>query len=162
MSFSSLSDFISESQIECLNEDSDYSVNDMFLGRSVLKSDIDAQLLISIPFSSPVKLNGIKIACTDNKDAAPSRVKLFINRISLGFGDAENLPAIQTLSFDQIESGETIPLKYVLFQNVMSLQIFVESNHGDVDKTEIAGIELFGSAGEKMDMKEFKKITHEH
>jgi hypothetical protein len=40
----------------------------------------------------------------------------------------------------------------------VSLQIFVDNNKGCIDQSEIGGIELFGTVGEQMNMKEFKKI----
>ena len=158
--FSSVARLIAVRQVECLNEDSTRSALRMFSYGKPLKSDIDAQLLISVPFHSPVKLAAIRIVPTDNIDAAPACVKIFSNKVSLDFADAESLAAIQTIAFEDI--GKVVPLKYVLFQNVVSVQLFVESNKGDVDQTEIANIEFFGTAGENMNMKEFNKSEHNH
>lgn len=149
------------SHVECLNEDSGHPVGNLLSSDPTrcLKSDIDPQLLVSIPFYSPVKLGALRIRVTENREAAPARIKLFTNRVSLGFSDAESLPAVQVITQEDISSGEVVPLKFVLFQNVVSLQLFVESNQGNVDQTEIEGIELFGIAGESMNMKEFKKVS---
>jgi hypothetical protein len=122
-----------------------------------LRSDADPQLLISIPFQSAVKLNGIKFTFRDDQEGStePSKIRVFTNRVSLDFSDAESLPAVQEI--DTPKSGEIIPLKFVLFQNIFSIQIFVQDNCGG-PVTEISCIELFGQPGENMNMKEFKKV----
>ena len=45
-------------------------------------------------------------------------------------------------------------------ENVFSCQIFVQDNNG-ADVTEIGSLELFGSLGENMNMREFKKIKED-
>jgi hypothetical protein len=157
--FVSLLDQVAFDQVECLNEDADHPVRNLFGKDSTkyLSSDIDPQLIISIPFQNPVKLSGLKLSFRDDQDAIPSCVKLFTNRVSLGFGDAENLAPLQVISRDELLTNEVVPLRYVLFQNVVSLQIFVEDNMG-AEKTEIASVDILGTLGESMNMKEFKKI----
>jgi len=78
--------------------------------------------------------------------------------VSIGFSDAEALPALQTLSYSEMISGEKIPLKVALFQNITSLQLFVDTNQGGVDTSELGKIKLFGSLAETINMREFKKI----
>ena len=99
----------------------------------------------------------MKFSFRDDQGAIPSCIKLFTNRVSLGFGDAENLAPLQVISRDELLTNEVVPLRYVLFQNVVSLQIFVEDNMG-AEKTEIASVDILGTLGESMNMKEFKKI----
>ena len=71
------------------------------------------------------------------------------------------MPATQTISHAELTSGTIVPLRFVLFQNVVSVQLFVDANAGGADKSEIGKIELFGVSAESMDMKEFKKIKHD-
>jgi len=155
----SLNELIASSGVECLNEDPNHPVTNILNNDSsnYLQSDADSQLLISIPFQSPVKLNGIKFSFRENvsPENLPSKIRIFTNRISLDFSDAESVPAVEEIN--DPKSGELIPLKFVLFQNVFSVQIFVQDNNGG-DVTEISTIELFGLAGENMNMREFKKI----
>ncbi len=158
----SISNHISIDGVVCLNEDSDHPVTNILNPdpTNFLRSDVDPQLLISIPFQSPVKLSGIKFTFRDDIDAdsIPSKIKIFTNRVTLDFGDAEALPAIQEIS--NPESGVLIPLKVALFQSVFSVQIFVQDNNG-ADVTELGCIELYGTLGENMNMREFKKIKED-
>jgi hypothetical protein len=158
----SLDDQVAADQVECLNMDPESELKNLFVGNSdnAVRSDIDPQLLVTIPFKAPVRLSGIKFSYNASTDSSmvPESIKLFANRVSMGFSDAEGLPALQTLSHSEIVSNETIPLKLALFQNVVSLQLFVDCNVGGADKSELGRISLFGMMGEKMDMREFKKI----
>jgi len=158
----SISNYISTEGVVCLNEDSRHPVSNILNSdpTNFLRSDVDPQLLISIPFQSPVKLSGIKFTFRDDieRETIPSTVKIFSNRVTLDFGDAEALPAVQ--EFSNPESGVIIPLKVALFQNVFSVQIFVQDNNGG-DITEIGCVELLGTPGENMNMREFKKIKED-
>lgn len=158
----SLEDQIAIDQIECLNMDDESNIHCLFADNTAgcVASDIDPQLLLTIPFKVPVKLTGIRFTYPDSgdKEMAPDAIKLFANRVSLGFADAEVLPALQTISYNEVMSGETIQLKVALFQNVTSLQLFVDTNKGGGDKTELGKIKLYGSPAETMNMREFKKI----
>ena len=160
--FISLADKISTDQVECLNEDAEHPARNIFTSDPAryLQSDVDPQLLVSVPFQVPVKIGSIKISFREGIDekSIPSSVKLFTNRVSLGFGDAEALVPIQTIGKDALRSGNEIPLRYVLFQNVQSIQLFFEDN-GGAETTEIGEVEFFGIEAEKMDMKDFKKIN---
>ena len=159
MSFVSLHDQIALDQVECLNLDSDSHVRSLFAAdrKGGIKSDIDPQLLLSIPFQNAVRLGGIKLTLGDDVESRPNGIKLFINRVSMGFSDAESLAPVQIVSYEELKAGETVPLKIALFQNVVSLQIFVEDNNGG-ETTAIQSLELFGTLGEQMNMREFKKI----
>lgn len=152
---SSLKEYISIDQVECLNEDNTHNVKTLFSEdpESCLRSDCDPQLLLSIPFTSPVKLNGVRFTFRTGVDPAcvPSEIRVFSNQVSLDFGDAEAAPPLQTLTKDDILSGNTVPLKFVLFQNVFSIQLFVVDNCGG-DFSELGAIEFFGSPAENMNM----------
>lgn len=41
-------------------------------------------------------------------------------------------------------NGERVPVRFVRFQNVNSLHIFVASNHGGEDETRVDSIDIFG------------------
>ena len=162
--FESLSEFIAKEQAECLNEDSEHPIGNIFSSdpSRYLQSDVDAQLVLSVQFRVPVKLGAIRFSFREgiDEDSVPLAVKLFTNRVSLGFADAENIEPVQILSKKELSSGEQVPLRFVLFQNILSLQLFVENN-GGADKTEIGEIEFFGVPGENMDMSQFKKTKEE-
>jgi len=147
---------------ECLNEDPRYPVANVFQPNKdlVLKSDesVDHQLLIRVQFRSPVKLGGIKIAAPDGEEA-PQCIKIFQNKIHLGFQDAESDEPVQILSLEPKDFGteDPIPLRFVKFQNVSSLQLFFEDNQGGAVTT-VQHIEFFGQTAENMNMADFKPI----
>jgi hypothetical protein len=80
---SSLKEYISIDQVECLNEDNTHTVKNLFSAdpESCLRSDCDPQLLLSIPFTSPVKLNGVRFTFRTGVDPAcsPSEIRVFSN-----------------------------------------------------------------------------------
>lgn len=151
----SLAELISIDQVECLNEDISFPGKNLFSGdhSKCLRSDCDPQLLISVPFHSPVKLNGMRLHFRPDisPESVPTEIRLFSNKVSLDFSDAETATPMQTIHKNEIISGETIPLKFVLFQNVFSIQIFVVDN-GGAPVSEIGSIEFFGAPAENMNM----------
>eukprot|EP00891_Asterochloris_glomerata_P003441 jgi/Astpho2/3441/Aster-07041 len=111
-----------------------------------VESDTDEQLLIQITFNMAVKLNSLVVKGTDTEGKAPRRVKLFINRPSIGFSEAESEPAVQEFELEQKHlEGEPVQLRYVKFQSVNSLNIFVVNNQGDEETTQIQKIALYGT-----------------
>eukprot|EP00397_Hematodinium_sp_SG-2012_P035076 GEMP01037691.1.p1 GENE.GEMP01037691.1~~GEMP01037691.1.p1 ORF type:complete len:164 (+),score=31.06 GEMP01037691.1:67-558(+) len=153
---------INTSAAECLNQDNRFPVSNIFQPNEdlVLKSDesVDHQLLVRLTFQSPVKLSGIIIRAPDN-DEAPQVVKIFQNKIHLGFQDAESDEPVQILSLEpEMLSGEKpIQLRFVKFQNVSSVQLFFEENQGGAVTT-VKDIKFFGQPAENMNMADFKPI----
>ncbi|PFH37480.1 proteasome-interacting thioredoxin domain-containing protein [Besnoitia besnoiti] len=165
-SVSSLMPLIDKSKVECLNEDAQHSIRGIIEGASesayVSSSNEDPQLLIKLGFSNPVKLSSLMIKSPPGSAEAgevPKTVKLFTNNLAMGFSEAESEAPIQEVTLDEneVESGCTIPLRFVKFQNVSTLVIFVESNNGS-DQTKISEIDVFGVPTEKMEMKEWKPV----
>jgi hypothetical protein len=70
------------------------------------------KLLLTLPFNSPVRLHSLIIEGPDGK--TPSHIKLFINRPSFDFSNAESLEAVQdiTIAKDDVKqgAGKQIPL----------------------------------------------------
>jgi hypothetical protein len=115
-------------------------------GSSYLESDVDPELLISIPFLEPVKLKAISIFSGVSPDQAPKEIKLFINHEAMDFGDAEGSTPAQEFDLKEEEiKGGKLELRFVRFQNVRSLHILVKSNQGDEETTRIDSIDIFGS-----------------
>lgn len=75
------------------------------------------------------------------------------------FDDVESLPVAQqiTLSASDLNKGSIIPLKKVKFQKVLDLVLFVESNTGHDDTTEISSFHCFGSPVQVTKMADLKK-----
>mmetsp|Transcript_14068 Transcript_14068/g.42463 ORF Transcript_14068/g.42463 Transcript_14068/m.42463 type:complete len:167 (-) Transcript_14068:97-597(-) len=163
MAAQDLLDSIEMRKVECLNQKGDGIGNVLKQGYRddpglVLESDTDEQLLIHIPFQNAVKLHSLTIT-SGAGDHAPRRFKLFTNRASLGFSEANSEVPVQ--QFDLTEenlSGTPVILKYVKFQAVTHLTIFIEDNHGDDELTRLEAIRLFGSSGQSMDVAAIKKV----
>eukprot|EP00929_Paragymnodinium_shiwhaense_P121725 TRINITY_DN94084_c0_g1_i1.p1 TRINITY_DN94084_c0_g1~~TRINITY_DN94084_c0_g1_i1.p1 ORF type:complete len:168 (+),score=56.10 TRINITY_DN94084_c0_g1_i1:105-608(+) len=158
-----LQEFLDPSTLECLNQDKAHPVENVFKPEKefFLASceDVDHQLLIRVAFRQPVKLHSVVIKGNSEDESAPQAVKIFQGKDHLGFSEAETDCCSQVLDMtpEQVDKGEQVPLRFVKFQNVSSLQIFIENNFG-APVTRIEGIEFWGQTAEKMDMKEFKPI----
>jgi len=98
-----------------------------------------------------------------NAESAPTTVRIFMNKPNLAFAEAEDEPCTQ--DFDLTDGGvdfagntsKPLELKFVKFQNVQSLQIFISEN-GGADATELSYLELFGSTGEQSDISAWKPV----
>ncbi|KAL4885495.1 PITH domain-containing protein [Aspergillus karnatakaensis] len=141
-----------------------------------VESDTDEQLMLFIPFKSTLKVHSLHITSLppsdgeEDDDEVPMRPKtihLYINRSHvLGFDEADDIPPVQIVT---LESGDwdtktgtaKIDLRFVKFQSVFSLNIFVVDGDGDGEKTRIDRIRIFGEAGEKREMGKLEKIGDE-
>lgn len=156
-------DFVDWTGVECLNQNTGHSlVNALKQGYRedeglILESDADEQLLIYIPFNQVIKLHSILIKGPE--DEGPRMVKLFANKEHMGFSNVNDFPPSDTLILtpDNLK-GKPVTVKYVKFQNVRSLTIFIEDNQCGADVTKIQKIVLYGTTVETTDMKGLKKI----
>ena len=140
-----------------------------------IESDTDEQLMLFIPFQSTLKLHSLHItsipsSSSDEDDEAPMRPKtlhLFTNRSTvLGFDEADDTPATQKLElkesdWDAKTGTAKVELRFVKFQNISSIVIFVADGDGDGEKTRIDRIRLFGESGEKRAMGKLEKVGDE-
>ena len=80
---------VDKAQTSCLNEASSHGIKQLFDG-GYLESDADEQLLISLATMQSLRLRALRLK-TDAAHAAsaPKSIKLFVNRPTLGFDDAE-------------------------------------------------------------------------
>jgi hypothetical protein len=64
-------------------------------------------------------------------------VKLYVNQPSLGFDEVADVAETQCLELteDDFAENATTPLRYVKFQSVHSLTMFIESNQLDDEDT---------------------------
>ncbi|WWC67519.1 thioredoxin [Kwoniella pini CBS 10737] len=141
--------------LSCLNESSDHPLSSIVgpnpgpRGTSYLESDVDAELLISIPFQDQVKLKSISIFSAISPAQAPKTIKLYINNSNIDFSDAESLSPAQELELtpEQVK-GDKIDLRFVRFQNVRSLHILIKDNQEDEETTRIDSIDIYGTTGD--------------
>eukprot|EP01095_Lingulamoeba_sp_RSL-Kostka_P008320 TRINITY_DN274_c0_g1_i1.p1 TRINITY_DN274_c0_g1~~TRINITY_DN274_c0_g1_i1.p1 ORF type:complete len:317 (+),score=125.92 TRINITY_DN274_c0_g1_i1:47-997(+) len=166
--------YINKSRVNCLNQQEDNNVSNIFKDDdSFLESDCDEQLLLYIPFNQTVKVHSLILNCIEPANA-PCVIKLFVNKEAMDFSSAETEKPTQVieLSEDQINDGsggssssnkkkqpKLIPLKFVRFQKVNSLTIFVESNLDDEETTVIDQLCFIGNPGQVFNMNEFKRVS---
>ena len=143
---------ITSKGLSCLNESSSHPLSSIIgpnagpKGRSYLESDVDPELLISIPFNESVKLKAIQFFGGVCPAQAPKTVRLFINHLSLDFSDTETLTPAQELELSSEDiKGNKVDLRFVRFQNVRSLHILVKDNQEDEETTRIDSIDVFGT-----------------
>ncbi|KAK4951677.1 Thioredoxin-like protein 1 [Elasticomyces elasticus] len=139
-----------------------------------IESDTDEQLMMFIPFQSALKVHTLHLTSlpptSDEDDEAPMRpktIQLFINRSNvLGFDEANDTPATQTIELKSsdwdAETGTAkVELRFVKFQNISSLVIFVVDGDGDGEKTRLDRVRIVGESGEKRAMGKLEKIGDE-
>ncbi|XP_062984286.1 thioredoxin-like protein 1 isoform X1 [Elgaria multicarinata webbii] len=155
--------FVNKAGCECLNESDEHGFdNCLRKDTTYLESDCDEQLLITVAFNQPVKLYSMKFQGPDNGQG-PKYVKMFINLPrSMDFEEAERSEPTQALELspDDIKEDSIIPLRYVKFQNVNSVTLFVQSNQGDEETTRIAYFTFIGTPVQATNMNDFKRVIH--
>jgi len=96
----------------------------------------------------------------------PKTLKFYINSPHiLGFDEAEDIPATQsvTLSASDWDSTgtATISLRFVKFQNVTSLVVFIVDGDGEGERVRVDRIRIIGETGEKRDQGKLQKVDHD-
>lgn len=157
----SLNSFISKKDSECLNESDDHSfVNCLEDGvDSFLESDCDEQVIISLAFNQVVKMHSLSIKAPPDK--GPKNLKVFINQPNtLDFDGAESMNAVQEISLTQNQlDGTPVILKFVKFQNVQNVQVFVKDNQSGADITQIDFLGIIGTPIGTTNMSEFNRVA---
>ncbi|XP_031638889.1 thioredoxin-like protein 1 [Contarinia nasturtii] len=152
--------FITKNQCECLNEADDHPLEHAFTsGGGYLQSDCDEQLILSVTFNQAVKIHSIKLKAPEK--LGPKTLKLFINQPrTIDFDQAECCTAIQDIVVDPKDlSGNAINLRYVKFQNVQNIQIFIKDNQSGGELTQLDYIGFIGSPIATTKMDDFKRIA---
>ncbi|TDH73721.1 hypothetical protein CCR75_007247 [Bremia lactucae] len=161
--YGDLKDAISSKDCYCLNEDPNKSFRNIFMGDEtlVLQSDADEQLLLYIEFQDAVKVFSLNIVAPPGEEA-PRIIKLFVNRPNLGFSDAGDVEATQTIELteEDFKPENDVELRFVKFQRVKSITVFVEEN-GGAETTVISSLRFFGEPLAGTNMNELKKISDE-
>lgn len=138
-----------------------------------VESDTDEQLMLFIPFQASLKIHSLHITSLppqssegqeDEIPMRPKTVQIYSNRAHvLGFEEAEDIPATQAITLGAQEWDENtgtakLELRFVKFQNVSSLVIFVLDGDGDGEKVRIDRLRIVGEKGEKRDLGKLEKI----
>ncbi|KAM0332091.1 hypothetical protein ACHAQA_002363 [Verticillium albo-atrum] len=136
-----------------------------------VESGEDDQLLLFMPFSAMLKLHTLHItSCppTDEEDAPmrPRTIHLYTNKPhNLDFAEADDTPPTQIIELsdkDWNSAGTAnIGLRYVKFQNITSLVLYVVNGDGDGDKVRLDRVRLVGDSGERRELGKLEKIGDE-
>ncbi|XP_043930854.1 thioredoxin-like protein 1 [Protopterus annectens] len=154
--------FVNKAGCECLNESDDNGLENCFRkDTTYLESDCDEQLLITVSFNQPVKIYSMKLHGPDNGQG-PKYIKIFTNLPrSFDFDEAEASKPTQDfdLTSDDIKEDSIIQLRYVKFQNVNSVTMFVKSNQGNEETTRISYFTFIGTPVQATNMNDFKRVV---
>ncbi|GJJ68174.1 thioredoxin 1 [Entomortierella parvispora] len=159
-----VTEIITLNQVDCLNQQTANHIrNALKADETFLESDVDEQLIVSVPFNQAIKLHSIKIVPKDIAHA-PKTIKLYVNKLTLGFDETDSVEETQTivLSEKEYEANGVIPLRFVKFQNVTSVILFIEDNLGEEETTQIKQLIFIGSPLDSTDMSALKKVEHDH
>ena len=135
-----------------------------------VESDTDEQLMLYVPFISTLKVHTLHITSLPPKDddeapMRPKTIQIYSNRAHvLGFDEAEDLPATQSITLNPQEWDDKtgtvkVELRFVKFQNVTSLVVFIVDGEGDGEKVRIDRVRIVGETGEKRDPGKLEKVT---
>ena len=140
-----------------------------------VESDTDEQLMLFIPFQSTLKVHTLQITSLpppnsseeeedDETPMRPKTIQLYSNRANvLGFDEAEGQQATQSITlhprdWDEETGTVKVELRFVKFQNVHSLVLFVVDGEGEGEKVRIDRIRIVGESGEKRDQGKLEKV----
>ena len=136
------------------------------------ESDTDEQLMVFIPFQSILKVHSLHVTSLPPKDEdeapmRPKTLKLYTNRTHIiGFDEADDVEPTQTITleprdWDEKTGTAKVELRFVKFQRVSSLVLYVVDGDGDEERVRIDRLRVIGEAGEKRDMGKLEKIGDE-
>lgn len=156
-----LSPFINKAGCECLNESDEHPLAHCLTSKGgYLESDCDEQLIIRIEFNQAIKLHSLRLQGPAEK--GPKTVKVFQNLPqTLDFDSADRNEATQTLDLteDDIKNGTVIPLRFVKFQNVASITLFIRDNQTGEEITQLDYLGFIGSPVSTTNMADFKRVA---
>jgi len=155
-----LGTFITSNQCECLNEADEHPmVHALKSEGGFLQSDVDEQLIMSISFNQAIKLHSLKLKAP--LELGPKEIRLFINQPrTIDFDQADSMNCVQDLVLSQKDlEGNPVSLRYVKFQNVQNIQIFVKNNQSGAETTQIDYLGFIGSPLQTTKMDDFKRVA---
>lgn len=138
-----------------------------------VESDTDEQLMLFIPFQSTLKVHTLQVTSLPPKDIGepadevpmkPKTIQLYTNRAHvLGFEEAEDIPPTQKITlqpqdWDSATGTAKVELRFVKFQKVSSLVLFVSDGDGIGEKVRIDRMRIVGEKGEKRELGKLEKI----
>lgn len=137
-----------------------------------VESDTDEQLMLYVPFQATLKVHSLHVTSLppksdDDDDEVPMRpktIQFYTNRPHvLGFEEADDIPATQSVTlnpsdWDEKTGTAKVELRFVKFQNVTSLVLFVVDGDGSGEKVRIDRVRVIGETGEKRTLGKLEKV----
>ena len=161
-SYDDLIEQIELPQCQCLNAASEHTLRHCLEAEqreeagTYLESDADEELLITLKFMQAVRISGLIVStASGSADSAPKNLKLFVNKVGLDFDSARSDKCVQEveLTKSEVVGGARVELRFVNFQGVQELGIFVGSNQGDEELTRISKLVVLGELVQHSGMK---------
>mmetsp|Transcript_21993 Transcript_21993/g.50846 ORF Transcript_21993/g.50846 Transcript_21993/m.50846 type:complete len:206 (-) Transcript_21993:81-698(-) len=113
----------------------------------VQSPDMDEELMIMVPFTSPVKITSISVIGGDG-GSAPSRVRLYINREDLDFTSVADTEPTQDVELaEDFHGAIQFPLRAAKFLSVTQVCLYFPQSFGG-ERTRIHWIGLWGTGSE--------------
>ncbi|KZF24781.1 thioredoxin [Xylona heveae TC161] len=148
--------------------------------RDWVESDTDEQLMLFMPFQSTLKVHSLHLTSlpgepSDDSEAEdelpmrPKTIRLYTNPSHvLGFEEAEDITPTQSITlspedWDDKTGTAKLELRFVKFQNVSSIVLFIVDGDGDGDgeRVRLDRVRIIGETGEKRDPGKLEKIGDE-
>lgn len=149
-----ITEILDRTQCSCLNESSEGSFS---RGNITVKSMVDPQLVMQLFFRQAVSITHIEFETTTT-NTCPKTIKLFQNKLNMGFDDASSLPPIEIIKLYPSKSVHKIKLtKPASWKYSNIIHLFVENNHGG-ESTEIKNIKLYGSIVDNTDVSQIRRM----
>ena len=139
-----------------------------------VETDTDEQLMLYIPFQSTLKIHTLLITSLPPKPSEgetredlpmrPKTIRIYSNKAHvLGFEEAEDVTATQEITlapedWDKETGTAKIELRFVRFQNVTSLVVFIVDGEGDSEKVRVDRLRIIGETGEKREPGKLEKV----
>lgn len=137
-----------------------------------VESDTDEQLMLFVPFRASLKIHTIQVtalppsASSDDNEPSmrPKTIQIYSNRAHiLGFEEVEDISATQSIilgpeDWDEKTGTAKVELRFVKFQNVTSLVLFVVDGDGEAERVRIDRLRFIGEKGEKRELGKLEKI----
>jgi hypothetical protein len=97
----------------------------------------------------------------------PKTIHIYTNRPHiLGFDEAEDIPPTQTIILAASDWDSTgtanVALRFVKFQNVTSLVLFIVDGDGSSERMRLDRVRIIGETGEKRDQGKLEKVSDDH
>ena len=159
--FMDITTFIDKSGCECLNEADDHPLEHALNPKGgFLESDCDEQLIISLSFNQKMKIHSFKM--NGPSDKGPKNIKVFINQPhTLDFDKAEAMAPVESfkLTPEDLEADAVVPVRFVKYQNVDNITVFVKDNQSGDEVTQIDYLGFIGCPVSTTNMGDFKRVA---